>query len=226
MRSIVLDTETTGLDPKRGHRLVEIGAVELNNHVPTGKVYHQYINPQRDMPVEAYRVHGLSMEHLEKFPPFEKIVQDFLLFISDDPLVIHNARFDMGFINHELGMLGLDPVPFDRAIDTVAMAKRAFPGSPANLDALCRRFNIDNTNRIKHGALLDAELLADVYLELLGGRQKVLAFGCEKGQGDMGAEARIQRQVFAPRPIKPIAQEERDAHGAFLEKIPNALWKA
>ena len=171
MREIVMDTETTGLSPDEGHRIVEIGCVELFNHVPTGKVYHQYINPERDMPTEAFEVHGLSEERLSKEPVFAEIADAFVEFIGDAKLVIHNASFDMKFLNAELKWHGKPQLDYDRAIDTLAIARRKFPGAQASLDALCRRFNIDNSARELHGALLDSEILADVYLELIGGRQ-------------------------------------------------------
>src|ERR1700733_6083279 len=175
MREIVFDTETTGLDPAFGHRVVEIGCVELFNHVPTGQTWQTYLNPEREMPVEASIVHGLKDEFLAKQPLFAKVADKFLEFIGDAPIVAHNAGFDMGFINAELTRHGFAPLAEDRAIDTVKMARRMFPGAPASLDALCKRFGVDATNRQLHGALLDARLLADVYLELRGGRQPDLA---------------------------------------------------
>ena len=171
MREIVLDTETTGFDPASGDRIVEIGAVELMNHMPTGQTYHQYINPERSMPKSAFEVHGLGDDFLRDKPVFSKIARDFLGFIADAPLVIHNASFDMKFLNAELKAAGLPILPMARSIDTVDMARKKFPGSPASLDALCRRFGVDNSAREKHGALLDSEILAEVYLELIGGRQ-------------------------------------------------------
>jgi DNA polymerase-3 subunit epsilon len=174
MREIVLDTETTGLSSKTGDRLVEIGCIELINHLPTGEVYHQYINPGVPMPHEAQEVHGLSDEFLSDKPEFREIVDAFLDFVSAAPLIIHNASFDIGFINSELARIKRDPLPDSRAIDTVLMARKKFPGSPASLDALCRRFEIDSSARTLHGALLDAELLAEVYIELIGGRQPAL----------------------------------------------------
>ena len=170
MREIVMDTETTGLDPFDGHRIVEIGGVELDNHVPTGRTYHQYINPMRDMPTEAFEVHGISEEFLADKPTFDKIAQEFLDFVGDAVLVIHNAPFDMKFLNAELEWVGKPKLPLSQALDTLAIARKRFPGSPSSLDALCRRFGIDNSNRTLHGALLDSEILADVYLELIGGR--------------------------------------------------------
>ncbi|MFV2002892.1 MAG: DNA polymerase III subunit epsilon, partial [Paracoccaceae bacterium] len=171
MREVVLDTETTGFDPEGGDRIVEIGAVELLNHLPTGRTYHQYLNPERAMPGDAFQVHGLGDDFLRDKPVFASIAQAFLDFIGDAGLVIHNASFDMKFLNAELGWANMAPIPFDRAIDTLAIARRKFPGSPASLDALCRRFGVHNSSRDLHGALLDSEILAEVYLELIGGRQ-------------------------------------------------------
>ena len=174
MREIVLDTETTGLDPLQGHRLVEIGAVELFNHLPTGKTYHTYINPNRDMPREAEAVHGLSGEFLKDKPVFSKIADAFQEFIGDTLLIIHNASFDVGFLNAELGFVKKPPILFERVVDTLALAKKRHPMGPNSLDALCKRYGIDISKRTKHGALVDSELLAEVYLELLGGRQIAL----------------------------------------------------
>ncbi len=181
MREIVLDTETTGLDPFSGHRIVEIGCIELINHVRTGNYFHTYLNPERDMPREAEAVHGLSIEFLKDKPKFAEIAGSFLEFIGNDPLVIHNAAFDMKFINAELAVAKRPEVDFARAIDTVLMARQKFPGQPASLDALCKRFSIDLSARTKHGALLDSELLSDVYLELLGGRQSSLGLVADAG---------------------------------------------
>ncbi|KZY25635.1 DNA polymerase III subunit epsilon, partial [Sulfitobacter sp. HI0040] len=171
MREIVLDTETTGFDPETGDRIVEIGAVELIGHVATGRTYHQYINPERAMPEEAFQVHGLGDDFLRDKPKFAAIGQAFIDFIGDSKLVIHNAAFDIKFLNAELKWMGLPPIPWERAVDTLAIARKRFPGSPSSLDALCRRFSIDNSARTLHGALLDSEILAEVYLELIGGRQ-------------------------------------------------------
>ena len=171
MREIVLDTETTGLDPATGDRIVEIGAIELWNHLPTGKTFHKYLNPERNMPEEALAVHGLTEEFLRDKPVFSQIADDFLAFIKDSKLIIHNASFDMKFINAELALVEKTRLPGNIAIDTLGIARKKFPGSPASLDALCRRFNIDNSARTMHGALLDSEILAEVYLELIGGRQ-------------------------------------------------------
>ncbi|WP_238366356.1 DNA polymerase III subunit epsilon [Mesobacterium pallidum] len=227
MREIVMDTETTGLDPFSGDRLVEIGGVELWNHVPTGKTYHQYINPQRDMPQEAFNVHGLSEEFLRDKPLFKDVAQAFLDFVGDAKLVIHNASFDMKFLNAELGWLNMPKLPMDQAIDTLAIARKKFPGSPSSLDALCRRFGIDNSARTLHGALLDSEILAEVYLELIGGKQPGLVLGSV----DQGSSADQQTsETWRPRPrpkaLPPrITEGERAAHAAFVEKIGDkALW--
>ena len=224
MREIVLDTETTGLDPAAGHRLVEIGCVELINHLPSGQVFHQYVNPDRDMPVEAFNIHGLSEEFLRRHPLFEAIAETFLLFIGDAPLVIHNADFDLKFLNWELVQLSRPPLARDRAIDTVSLARRRYPGSPANLDALCRRFGIDNAARTKHGALLDAELLAEVYLELIGGREPGLALGARPTQNGLSAVDGPGRRD--PRPARPHAPSdaEQAAHTAFLAVLSKPIW--
>ncbi len=230
MREICFDTETTGLDPAGGHRVVEIGGVELINRVPTGKTYHIYLNPERDMPVEAFQVHGLSEAFLADKPLFQDVVEDFLEFVGDAKLVIHNASFDMKFLNWELKACGRPTLPMSQAIDTVAMAREKFPGAAASLDALCKRFGIDNSARTKHGALLDAELLAEVYIELTGGRQTGLTFG-EDGPAQTTAKstARVasmtDRPVRVPRPHAPSAEEEA-AHKAFLAKISNPIWTA
>lgn len=228
MREIVLDTETTGFEPAEGHRIVEIGAVELFNHVPTGRTYHQYVNPERAMPAEAYAVHGLGDEFLRDKPRFAEVAGAFLDFIgTESRLVIHNAAFDMKFLNAELAWLGLPPIMMERAVDTVAIARRRFPGAPASLDALCRRFGIDNSARDKHGALLDSELLAEVYLELIGGRQPglvlSLAAGPERGGDD--------RAAWSPRPrpvplASRLTDDEKAAHAAFVETLgPAAIWR-
>jgi DNA polymerase-3 subunit epsilon len=221
MREIVMDTETTGLDPSLGHRIVEIGAIELLHHVPTGRRFHQYINPDRDMPDEAFRVHGLSREFLAEHPLFEAVVDGFLDFIADSPLVIHNASFDIRFLNAELGRLGRPLLPADRAIDTLPMAQRKFPGAPANLDALMRRFGIDGSSRKLHGALLDSELLAEVYIHLLGGRQVglELAVGGRRRAGDAAVvKARPYRRFTVP--AEDLAQ-----HEAFVAGIKEPVWQ-
>lgn len=226
MREIVLDTETTGFDPLTGHRIVEIGCVELFNHLPTGATYHQYLNPERDMPEEAFKVHGLSSQFLSDKPVFAEIVADFLEFLGDSKLVIHNAEFDMKFINAELARLGFPPIPMTRTIDTVTMARRKFPGAQANLDALCRRFEIDNTHRTHHGALLDSELLAEVYLQLIGGRQPGLELGSSKNRGaKQDVTTQIVREIRAPRVHAPLP-EELEAHQAFIAKLKKPIWLA
>lgn len=230
MREIVLDTETTGLDPETGDRVVEIGCLELINHVPTGRTLHHYFNPERDMPEEAFRVHGLSVEFLSSHPTFGVLVDEVMEFLGDATLVIHNATFDMRFLNKELQLLGRPPIPMDRALDTVAMARRKYPGAQVNLDALCRRFEIDNSNRELHGALIDADLLASVYLELIGGRQPdLMAPPAEASQTASAAGStpktidKIERVYREPRPHAP-SPEEAAAHAAFLEKLKQPIW--
>ena len=232
MREIVLDTETTGFEPEDGDRIVEIGAVELVNHMPTGRTYHQYINPQRSMPQGAFDVHGLGDEFLRDKPVFAAIAQDFLDFIgSDAKLVIHNAAFDMKFLNAELGWVKKPAIPMDRALDTLAIARRRFPGSPASLDALCRRFGINNDARTLHGALLDSELLADVYLELSGGRQPGLVFQADAARtsdnrNTAAADTMRQPQQRRPAPLPArVCEDERIAHRALLEDLQqDAIW--
>jgi DNA polymerase III subunit epsilon len=228
MREIVLDTETTGFEPSDGHRIVEIGAVELMNHLPTGRTWHQYVNPQRSMPKEAFEVHGLGDDFLRDKPVFARIGRAFLDFIGDAQLVIHNAAFDMKFLNFELEKAALPPLPFARATDTVMMARAKFPGSPASLDALCRRFGVDNSMREKHGALLDSEILAEVYLELIGGRQPDLVLGgpnpMPSHEGPEGA-ARRPRPRVVPLPAR-ITPDELDAHEAMIDELGGAaIWK-
>ncbi|MBI78432.1 MAG: DNA polymerase III subunit epsilon [Rhodospirillaceae bacterium] len=222
MREVVLDTETTGLSAKDGDRLVEIGCIELENHLPTGGVYHQYINPTIPMPPEAQKIHGLSDEFLKGKPVFSKIAEAFLEFISDARLIIHNAKFDMSFINAELERCGLNAISIDRTVDTIAVTRKKFPGAPASLNALCRRFNIDNSARTLHGALLDAELLAEVYLELIGGRQPGLVLETNE-ESDKSFEA-VKRKSLAPRPHQPT-EGELEKHNGFVQKLQNPLWK-
>ncbi|MDJ0895823.1 MAG: DNA polymerase III subunit epsilon [Alphaproteobacteria bacterium] len=223
MLEIVLDTETTGLDPRAGHRVVEIGCVELEHHVATGRTFHQYINPERDMPTEAYEVHGLSTEFLAGHPLFSEIVDAFLAFIGSAPLVIHNAAFDMKFLNAELEWAGRSTLAPSRAVDTLDLARRRYPGAQASLDALCRRFEIDNSARTKHGALLDAELLAEVYLELRGGREPAFALNAAK-RGTATATQTERRPVRPARPHAANAAELR-AHEAFLDKLQQPIWR-
>src|SRR3954447_11748234 len=228
MREIVLDTETTGFDPLMGHRIVEIGCVEVINYIPTDNQLHLYINPERDMPPEAFAVHGLSEEFLRDKPVFAQICSQFLDFIGDSRLVIHNAEFDMQFINAELKRLGIPALPMTRSLDTVGMARRKFPGTPASLDALCRRFSIDNSNRTLHGALLDAQLLGEVYLELQGGRQPDLVLAGNHGEvarNADGSAVKVERVRREPRPHAPTA-DELEAHSALLAKLKNPMWLA
>lgn len=242
MREIVLDTETTGFEPTEGHRIVEIGALELFNHLPTGRTYHQYINPERGMPVGAFEVHGIGHDILETpskpvpggvtlrdKPVFARIGKAFLDFIGEAQLVIHNAAFDMKFLNHELERAGLPGLPYSRAIDTLAIARTKFPGSPASLDALCRRFNVDNSMREKHGALLDSEILAEVYLELIGGRQPdlVLSGAAPALAKSASGELTTWRPRPRPEPLPSrITEEELAAHAAMVGKLGDAaIWK-
>jgi DNA polymerase-3 subunit epsilon len=225
MREVVLDTETTGFDPETGDRIVEIGAVELQGHMATGRTYHQYINPERAMPEEAFQVHGLGDDFLRDKPKFAEVGQAFLDFIGDAKLVIHNASFDMKFLNAELKWLGLPQIPWEQAIDTLEMARKKFPGSPASLDALCRRFNIDNSARTLHGALLDSEILAEVYLELIGGRQPDFGLSNTVAATEKGSEAAwTARPRPTPLPSR-ISEKEAAAHAAFLDGLgSDALW--
>jgi len=225
MREVVFDTETTGLEPSAGHRLVEIGCVELLNHVATGESFQTYINPERDMPAEAEAIHGLSAEFLSDKPLFAEISDDFVAFIGSSPVIAHNASFDMAFVNAELAAAGKPVLKSERAIDTVQLARRKFPGAQVSLDALCRRFNIDLSARVKHGALLDAELLAEVYLELIGGREPGLGLSSLSADRNASTVAKtyLERPVRAPRAHQPSA-EELKRHALFLEKIPDNLW--
>jgi DNA polymerase-3 subunit epsilon len=240
MREIVLDTETTGLDPAEGHRIVEIGALELVNHLPTGRTFHHYINPERPMPREAFDIHGIGHDILDPpgppvpggialkgKPVFARVGQAFLDFIGEARLVIHNAAFDLKFLNAELSRTGLPTLDPARATDTVAMARAKFPGSPASLDALCRRFGIDNSMREKHGALLDSEILAEVYLELIGGRQPGLTLGAQTAEPQRGAAfGAAWRPGPRPQPLPPrITAEEAAAHAALVARLGDrALW--
>ena len=235
MREIVLDTETTGLSWRDGHRIVEIGALELMHHLPTGKRLHLYINPERDVDEGAAAVHGLTNAFLSDKPLFTEIVDEFLSFINDAPLVIHNASFDLGFINAELDRIQYSLLPMERAIDTLAIARKKFPGAQANLDALCRRFEIDNGHRDLHGALVDADLLASVYVELLGGRQPGLSLEAEN-KNDTVAVAIIAEQASSVLQVDPnkktirpsrlyaATAEETKAHDAFLAKLKDPIW--
>ena len=225
MREIVLDTETTGLDPLRGDRLVEIGCVEIFNRMPTGQTFHRYMNPQRDMPQEAFAVHGLSTEFLADKPLFAAVADEFLAFIGDAPLVIHNASFDISFINAEFERLKRPPIPRERLVDTLLLARRKHPGVSNRLDDLCSRYAIDNSRRTKHGALLDSELLAEVYIDLIGARQSQLILADnQRTEAQMLTDApRRQREVpLAPR----VTDEDREAHRAFVATLGDKpIWK-
>ena len=227
MREIVLDTETTGFDPETGDRIVEIGAVELKGHMPTGNTYHQYINPERAMPEEAFQVHGLGDDFLRDKPVFKEIARDFVDFIGDAKLVIHNAAFDMKFLNAELSWVGISAIPWERAIDTLEIARRKFPGSPASLDALCRRYGIDNSARTLHGALLDSEILADVYLELIGGRQPDFALASTQATGGTSDSDGEWRPTARQTPLPSrLSEQEKTAHDAFVDTMGDkALWR-
>ena len=249
-REIVLDTETTGIDPKDGHRIIEIGALEMDNHMPTGKQLHLYINPERDIDAGAVAIHGLTSEFLADKPVFADIVDEFLNFVGDSPMVIHNAPFDMGFVNAELARLARAPLPMTQAVDTLPMARKKFPGAQANLNALCRRFEIDNSHRDLHGALIDADLLAAVYVELLGGRQPGLSLEAASAQNDLAqnnpaqnnparyaqgagrpADSDMDNDAFSlradstrfERPHEPTP-DERAAHATLVARIPDAIW--
>ncbi|OYU47978.1 MAG: DNA polymerase III subunit epsilon [Rhizobiales bacterium PAR1] len=229
MREIVLDTETTGLDPARGDRLVEIGCVEIVNRFLTGRVYHQYINPQRSMPIEAFNVHGLSEAFLADKPVFKDIADEFLAFIAEDTLVIHNASFDIGFLNHELKRLGKGPIAQSRVVDTLTLARRRHPGQQNSLDALCNRYGIDNSRRTKHGALLDSEILAEVYAELTGGKQSSLGLGSFGSEGESSGSSGLSAQARQEARILPeihlISDVEIKKHRAFIAEMGDkALW--
>ena len=228
-REIVLDTETTGLDPKNGDRLIEIGCIELINRTPTGKEFHVFVNPERDVPREAEAVHGLSTQFLNDKPLFAAVAKDFLAFIGDDTLVIHNAPFDIGFLNAELARLKLPAIAMFRVVDTLALARRKHPAGPNTLDALCKRYGIDNTKRVKHGALVDSLLLADVYIELLGERQAALVLSSAKAAaGNQGTRRSTSRVAAKARPAplpSRVTPAGLDAHAAFIAGLgAKALW--
>jgi DNA polymerase-3 subunit epsilon len=241
MREIALDTETTGINPRDGHRIIEIGCLELHHHLPTGNKLHIYINPEREIDEGAVKVHGITSDFLADKPVFADIADEFLSFIGDDPMVIHNAPFDMGFLNAELARLDRPVLPMDRAVDTLMMARKKFPGAQANLDALCRRFEIDNGHRDLHGALVDADLLASVYIELLGGKQPGLLLDNAAGSGtrqpaghsessshkpnDAPAQFAINDTPIRPLRIYEISAEEKAAHEAFLDGMENPIWR-
>ena len=228
MREVALDTETTGLDPHSGHRLVEIACMEIINHVPTGETFHTYINPKRDMPEPAFAVHGLSTDFLKNHPLFEEKADEFLEFIGDSKLIIHNAQFDLKFLNAELGWLDKPQIDPARAIDTLKIARQKFPGAKNNLDALCRRFNINNANRTLHGALIDTQLLVEVYIELIGGKQRELSLNDEKEKIQTASEQKSPSQVKIDRPHRSFSASEKEIkdHEKLIDKIKNPLWRA
>jgi len=225
MREIVLDTETTGLKPADGHRVVELGCVELLNRIPTGATFHVYLNPGRDMPVEAFAVHGLSSDFLKDKPRFAEVADDFIDFIADAPIVAHNASFDHGFLCHELKLISRPGIPFERVVDTLMLARRKHAAGPYSLDALCARYGIDNSRRTKHGALLDAEILAEVYLELIGGRQATLGLADDIELPESSIDGAIVMRT-RPEPLEPrVSEAEREAHRAFIATLgENAIW--
>ncbi|OPZ76726.1 MAG: DNA polymerase III subunit epsilon [Alphaproteobacteria bacterium ADurb.Bin438] len=224
MREIAFDTETTGFDPYAGDRLVEIGCVEIVNKVRTGKTFHIYINPEREVPEDAAKVHGLTYERLKSEPKFKEIADDFLEFVGDSNLVIHNAAFDMKFINAELAWAKKETIPFDRAVDTLLIARKKFPGQKNNLDSLSKRLGVDTSARVLHGALLDAEILADVYLELCGGRSLKFSFDKETNiENATSGEVKEFKKFYEPRNF-PLTEEEIVAHNEFISKIKNPIW--
>jgi DNA polymerase III subunit epsilon len=228
LREIVLDTETTGLDPKKGDRLIEIGCIELFNRIPTGREFHRFINPERTVPAEAEAVHGLSTAFLVDKPLFAAVADEFLTFLGEDVLVIHNAAFDVGFLNAELARLGKSSISMARVVDTLQLARRKHPAGPNSLDSLCKRYGIDNSKRIKHGALMDSLLLAEVYIELLGERQATLELA--KGSGrTTGAAERVgdRQRVGRPTPLPSrLSQAAEAAHRVFVETLgPKAIWR-
>ena len=219
MRQIILDTETTGLEWKKGNRVVEIGCVEIFNRMPTGQTYHVYINPERDMPAEAFAVHGLSTEFLASKPLFTEVVDEFLAFIGDTPLVIHNASFDISFINAELDRIKRKAIPKDRLVDTLLLARRKHPGVSNRLDDLCSRYQIDNSRRTKHGALLDAELLAEVYIDLIGARQSQLILASEASDARAGSHSDAPRRQREIPLVARVSEVDREAHRAFVATL-------
>lgn len=226
MREIILDTETTGLNPRGGDRLIEIGCVELINRYPTGREYHVFINPERDVPAEAEAVHGITTEFLRDKPLFSAVADEFLAFIADASLVIHNASFDVGFLNAELERLAKPTIGMDRVVDTLALARRKHPSGPNSLDALCKRYGVDNTKRVKHGALMDSVLLTEVYLELLGERQGALTLAAASANASSAASGHAGRAAQRPAPLPPrLTAEDEAAHAAFVATLGNsAVW--
>ena len=230
MREIIFDTETTGIDPKQGHRMVEIGCAELVDRMPTGETFHAYYNPDRDMPAEAEAIHGLSAQFLADKPRFSDEVDSFLAFVGEDKLVAHNAGFDFAFLNAELELCAREPICLTRKIDTLEMARRKNPGGKHSLDALCSRYGVDRTHRVFHGALLDAELLAQVYIELTGGRQIAMGLVADEAAEGSDADATVVSLIPSPdrqkRPVRPhsASVQELERHAAFLERIARPIW--
>ena len=223
LREIILDTETTGLSPQAGHRIIEIGCIELINHLPSGQSFQCYINPERDVPPQSTAITGLTTEFLKPYPLFAEIVDKFLDFIAHDQLIIHNASFDLNFLNFELARLNREPLKGERVTDTLVLARQKFPGSPASLDALCKRFQIDLSKRDKHGALLDSQLLAEVYLELIGGRQRQLGIQKNLAAPDVMQKTHAVNTNF-PHRRYPLTEQELHDHQEFLKTIKNNLW--
>jgi DNA polymerase III subunit epsilon len=223
-REIILDTETTGLDPIIGHRIIEIGCVELINRMPTGKTFHSYINPEREVPQEAFAIHGISTEFLKDKPKFNEIVDDFLSFIGDSRLVIHNAEFDIKFLNHHLFNAKKSDISREKVFCTLIFARKKFPGQQNSLDALCRRFGVDNSHRDKHGALLDSEILAEVYLELMGGKQNIINLEQKAKEKKEEVETVTQNVVKLEARKFEVSQQELDKHKEFVKTLPNSLW--
>ncbi len=224
-RSVLFDTETTGLNPLTGDRVIEIAAIELDNDLPTTRVLHRLIHPQRDIPADATRIHGITLEHLRDAPKFADVADEILEFFGDAPLVAHNAPFDFGFLNTELARIGRPALAQDRMVCTLVLSKARFPGMPNSLDALCRRFDIDLSARTSHNALLDCKLLAEVYIELTGGRQRGLSLAEDDGQGGLPSVRYTLSGPRAPRPIVP-ADAELAAHAAFVGRLKNPVWNA
>ena len=224
MREVVLDTETTGLSPEEGHRIIEIACIELTNHLPSGRTFHSFFNPEREVEFSATEIHGLKTADLVGMPLFKQKASEFLAFIAEDPLVIHNAQFDINFLNAELDRVELPRLDFNRAIDTLTLARKKFPGAPASLDALCRRFSVDNSARDKHNALLDVDLLAQVYIELIGGRQPDLRLSSVASEEQEVSQP--TRQIERHWPPHAPSADEREEHARLIAKLTNPLWIA
>ena len=227
MREIVLDTETTGLDPEKGHRIIELGALEMINHVLTGKKLHLYINPERKIDVTAFQIHGISSNFLESKPKFKEVAKEIVNFIGNDKIIVHNAPFDIGFINYELESCKFNKFEMRQVTDTLILARKKFPGSPVNLDALCKRFDINLGKRKKHGALIDAELLSEVYIEILGGRQRELNIlkNDKKNQTSSQKEQILEKDILSERNLVKLCVDDIKKHTQLLKGIKNPIWK-